>query len=78
MEVPTARHGKRCTVVLIRTTRKLHGAAGANNIKLSLARLAPGPFRATISARNSAGSSRSSRSFALRFTINKPAKPRHP
>lgn len=75
MEVPTARHGKRCTVVLIRTTRKLHGAAGANNIKLSLARLAPGPFRATISARNSAGSSRS---FALRFTIKKPAKPRHP
>jgi hypothetical protein len=71
---PTATHGKRCTVIVIRTTRTLRGAAGANRIKLNLARLAPGFYRARISARNSAGSSRS---FALRFTIKTPPERRH-
>jgi hypothetical protein len=72
---PIAKHGKRCTVTLKRTTRTLRGAAGANSIKLGLARLAPGVYHATISARNSGGTSRR---FVLKFTIKPPAKRRHP
>jgi hypothetical protein len=70
---PKAKHGKRCTVTLTRSTRTLPGSSGANSIRLTFPRQAPGRDRATISARNVAGASQS---VVLTFTIKPPSKPR--
>ena len=69
---PSAKQGKRCTVTVIRAKRTLLGASGVNSIKLVLSRLAAGAYRATVTARNSTGVSRSA---PLTFTIKPAPKP---
>ena len=62
-----ARHGKKCSLRVTLTRRRLKSSAGRHTFKLAFPRLAPGRYTAVIFATDRAG--RRSRTVRITFTI---------
>jgi hypothetical protein len=69
------KHAKRCEIAARGPKLSLSGAQGRNALKLAVSKLAPGTYSATVTAANSAGSSKP---VSVSFTVTRVRAPRTP